>query len=312
MTRFSNEYDVTRNIRTTDPVAVNREVDRIFLGLYSESSTQPLGRAFADVTRLFSGEYPGYRACDTAYHDIQHTLDVTLAMARLIDGYERARTRGMESFSADLFQLGVITALCHDIGYLREERDTQAQNGAEYTLTHVSRGAQFLRNYLPKLGLGKMSDVAASLIHFTGYEIPISKIPVPETKFRVLGNLLGSADIIAQMSDRCYLEKCRDRLYPEFLAAGIARRRDPDGREQVVYASGDDLVLKTPGFYRGANKRLEDELAGSHKLAEHHFGGQNLYLDELAKNIRFAQEVSDEGNTSALRRVPPSTLSEEE
>lgn len=126
----------------------------------------------------------------------------------------------------------------------------------------------------------------------------------------MLGNLLGSADIIAQMSDRCYLEKCRDRLYPEFLAAGIARRRDPDGREQIVYASGDDLVLKTPGFYRGANKRLEDELAGSHKLAEHHFGGQNLYLDEVAKNIRFAQEVSDEGDTSALRRVPPGAVSE--
>ena len=310
MTRFSNEYDVTRNVRTTDPVAVNREVERIFLGLYSEASTQRLDQAFADMTRLFRGEYPGYHACDTAYHDIQHTLDVTLAMARLIDGYERARTRGMESFSAELFQLGVVTALCHDIGYLREERDTKAQNGAEYTLTHVSRGGQFLRSYLPKLGLGKLGDVAASLIHFTGYEIPVSKIQVPDAKFRVLGNLLGSADIIAQMSDRCYLEKCRDRLYPELLAGGIARRRDPDGREQVLYASGDDLVLKTPGFYRLANKRLEGDLAGSHKLAEHHFGGQNLYLDELAKNIRFAQEVSDEGDTAALRRVPPSTLSE--
>jgi hypothetical protein len=310
LNRFGNDYDVTRNVRTTDPVAVMREVERIFLGLYSESSTQVLDQAFADVTRLFSGEYQGFHACDTAYHDIQHTLDVTLAMARLIDGYERARTKGMESFSAELFQLGVITALCHDIGYLREEQDTQAQNGAEYTLTHVSRGAKFLRNYLPKLGLGRLGDVAASLIHFTGYEIPVSKIPVPDAKFRVLGNLLGSADIIAQMSDRCYLEKCRDRLYPEFLAAGIARKRDTDGREQVVYASGDDLVLKTPGFYRGANKRLEDDLAGSHKLAEYHFGGQNLYLDELAKNIRFAQEVSDEGDTSALRRVPPSTLSE--
>jgi hypothetical protein len=310
LTRFSNEYDVTRNVRTTDPVAVNREVDRIFLGLYSESSTRVLGQAFADVTRLFSGEYPGYRACDTAYHDVQHTLDVTLAMARLIDGYERARTKGMESFSAELFQLGVVTALCHDIGYLREERDTQAQNGAEYTLTHVSRGAQFLRDYLPKLGLGGLGDAAASLIHFTGYEIPVSKIQVPDPKFRVLGNLLGSADIISQMSDRCYLEKCRDRLYPEFLAAGIARRRDAEGREQVLYASGDDLVLKTPGFYRGATRRLEEELAGSHKLAEHHFGGQNLYLDEVAKNVRFAQEVSDGGDTSALRRVPPSTLSE--
>ena len=310
MTRFSNEYDVTRNVRTTDPVAVKVEVDRIFLDLYSESSTRPLDQAFDDVTRLFSGDYPGFRACDTAYHDIQHTLDVTLAMARLIDGYEHARTKGMESFNAELFRLGIVTALCHDIGYLREEQDTQAKNGAEYTLTHVSRGAQFLRNYLPKLGLGKLGDVAASLIHFTGYEIPVSKIQVPDAKFRVLGNLLGSADIIAQMSDRCYLEKCRDRLYPEFLAAGIARRRYPDGSEQVVYASGDDLVLKTPGFYRGANKRLEDELAGSHKLAEHHFGGQNLYLDEVAKNIRFAQEVSDEGDTAALRRVPPSTLPE--
>ena len=312
MTPVSNEYDVTRNVRTTDPVAVNREVERIFLGLYSESSTQRLGQAFADVTHLFRGEYPGYRACDTAYHNIQHTLDVTLAMARLIDGYERARTKGMESFSAVMTPSWNKPALCHDIGYLREERDTQAQNGAEYTLTHVSRGAQFLRGYLPKLGLGRLGDVAASLIHFTGYEIPVSKIQVPDTKFRALGNLLGSADIIAQMSDRCYLEKCRDRLYPEFLAAGIARRRDPDGRERVVYASGDDLVLKTPGFYRGANKRLEDDLAGSHKLAEHHFGGQNLYLDELAKNIRFAQEVSDAGNTSALRRVPPGILSEED
>ena len=28
--------------------------------------------------------------------------------------------------------------------------------------------------------------------------------------------------------DRCYPEKCRDRLYPEFVAGGIARKRNPD------------------------------------------------------------------------------------
>ena len=308
MTRFSNEYDVTRNVRTTDPVAVKAEVERIFLELYAHASSQPLDHAFKDVTRLFAGEYPGFRACDTAYHDIQHTMDVTLAMARLVDGYQRARTRGMESFGAEMFQLGVVTALFHDIGYLREEDDAIARNGAEYTLTHVSRGARFLRRYLPALGLGELGEVAAKLIHFTGYEIPVSKIEVPEVKFRVLGNLLGSADIVAQMSDRCYLEKCRDRLYPEFVAAGIARRRDAEGREQVLFASGDDLVIKTPAFYDGASKRLEDDLAGSYRLAECHFGGQNLYLEELAKNIRFATEMAAEGDTSALRRVPPGTL----
>ena len=308
MTRFSNEYDVTRNVRTTDPVAVNREVDRIFSGLYSEASTQRLDQAFCDLTRLFAGELPGFHACDTAYHNVQHTMDVTLAMARLVDGYERARTGGMAPFSAELFQLGVITALFHDMGYVRETQDTKARNGAEYTLTHVSRGARFLRGYLPTLGLGHMGDVAAKLIHFTGYEIPVAQIDVPDGKYRVLGNLLGSADIIAQMSDRCYLEKCRDRLYPEFLAAGIARRRDAEGREQVLYSSGDDLVIKTPLFYHGASKRLENDLGGSYKLAERHFGGQNLYLEELHKNIRFARKVSAEEIESALRRLPPDNL----
>ena len=37
-----------------------------------------------------------------------------------------------------------------------------------------------------------------------------------------LGHLLGTADMIAQMADRCYLEKCRDRLYPEFVLGGVA------------------------------------------------------------------------------------------
>ena len=305
-----NDYDVSAQFNTTDPQVVNEEVDRIYLELYPHAPTRLLDHAFRDLTRLYRGEYPGFHPCDTAYHDVQHVLDVTLAMARLIDGYEHARTRGMPSFGAEMFQLGVVTALCHDIGYLRTDQDTQAKNGAEYTLTHVSRGAQFLREYLPRLGMGQLGEVAASLIHFTDYEIPVAKIQVPDPKFRVLGNLLGSADIISQMADRCYLEKCRDRLYPEFLAAGIARKTGPDGREQVVYASGDDLVLKTPGFYLSANRRLEEDLDGYHKLAEHHFGGQNLYLDEVAKNIRFAQEVCGEGDTSALKRVPPSTLAE--
>jgi hypothetical protein len=311
LTSFSNEFDVTRNVRTTDPAAVSREVVRVFLGLYPDASPRLLDQVFSDVTRLFAGAFPGLRACDTAYHDLQHTMDVTLAMARLLDGYERARTAGMISFDAEMFQLGVVAALFHDIGYLREEGDARARNGAEYTLTHVSRGARFLRGYLPGVGLGHLREVAGSLIHFTGYEIPIGNIAVPDPKFRVLGNLLGSADIISQMSDRCYLEKCRDRLYPEFVAGGIARWRDAHGREQVLYASGEDLVMKTPGFYYRATRRLEEELAGSYRVAEHHFGGQNLYLEELDKNIRFAREVTASGDLSALRRVPPSTLLEE-
>src|SRR2546426_7133982 len=108
---------------------------------------------------MYRGDRPGYHACDTAYHDIQHVLEVTLAMARLIDGYERARM-GLEPLDAAMFRLGVITALFHDCGYIRTLDDRQHKNGGELTLTHVSRGARFLRDYLPKIGMGEVADVS--------------------------------------------------------------------------------------------------------------------------------------------------------
>jgi hypothetical protein len=228
-------------------------------------------------------------------------------MARLIDGHERMVARP-ERFGAALFRLGIVTALFHDAGYVRTLEDTASRNGAELTLTHVSRGARFLSSYLPSIGMGDLADASAALIHFTGYEVPVAEIAVPSARYKRLGCLLGSADIIAQMSDRCYLEKCRDRLYPEFLAGGIARKRLPGGGEDVVFESGDDLVMKTPRFFAGAARRLDEDLGGSHHYSNYHFGGRDLYLDEIQRNVRFAESINRAQETGALKRVPPRTL----
>jgi hypothetical protein len=235
-------------------------------------------------------------------------LDVTLAMARLINGYERGRV-GTRPLDNSLFQLGVITALFHDCGYVRERSDETHKNGAELTLTHVTRGSHFLEHYLPKIGMADVAGIAAQLIHFTGYEVPVDSINVPSPIYRMLGCMLGSADIIAQMADRCYLEKCRDRLYPEFVLGGLAVRHTPEGVPQVVYASGLDLVTKTPEFFLGASKRLNVDLGATHAYAHRHFGGQNLYLDEVEKNIRFAEEIrKDNEKAELLNRTPPDLL----
>jgi hypothetical protein len=310
LNRRGSEYDVSCLVNTTEPTVVNAEINRIFHELYPTASTAEMDRAFRDLAALYRGKYPGFHACDTAYHDIQHVLDVTLAMARLIDGYERGRV-GLEPLDASMFRLGVIAALFHDCGYVRALDDRQHKTGGELTLTHVSRGASFLRDYLPKIGMGNVAEIAGALIHFTGYEIPVAEITVPTLAYKLLGRLLGSADIIAQMSDRCYLEKCRDRLYPEFLAGGIARKRLPDGKEEVLYESGEHLVRKTPDFYQGATRRLDADLGGAHKYARNHFGGQHLYLEELKKNIEFARGIKDEADRAALKRTPPSTIPHE-
>jgi hypothetical protein len=306
----SNEYDVSLRIKTTDPQAVNEEIDRIYADLYQGAPTDQLDEAFGDVAKLYQGKYPGYHACDTAYHDTQHVLDVTLAMARLINGYERGRI-GVQPIDASLFRLGVITALFHDCGYVRELSDNEHKNGAEMTLVHVTRGAHFLQHYLPKIGMANMADLASQLIHFTGYEMAVADIKVEKPVHRLLGTMLGSADIIAQMADRCYLEKCRDRLYPEFVAGGLTTTQKPDGEKEIVYASGLDLVMKTPRFFEVAKKRLNVDLDASHNFAHKHFGGQNIYLDEVEKNIRFAEMICKEGEQAApLNRTPPKLLKE--
>jgi hypothetical protein len=297
-----NDFDVTNRINTTDPVCVKLEVARIHRALYNRPDSPSLGKAFDDIVRMYRGEFPGYVGCDTAYHDLQHTLEVTLAMARLVDGYERTRGDG-PAISEALFVLGVVCALYHDCGYIRRRGDKKHLKGAEYTRTHVSRGARFLRRYLPTIGLEEFADVAGQIVHFTGYERPVASIRVPKPIYKLIGSLLGSADIIAQMSDRCYLEKCRDRLFPEFVVGGITRKQTGNG-EVIVFESAEDLVRKTPGFYQTASRRLEVDLGAAYQFAAGHFGGTNPYMEALRQNIHFIERRAPAGDIP-LRRQPP-------
>jgi hypothetical protein len=298
-----NDYDITNRIQTTDPKAVESEICRLFRLLYPGAAHVAMSRGFDDAAKLYAGSYPGYRACDTTYHNLQHVMDVTLAMARLMDGYER--TRGQTpNLGAKLFQLGIVVALFHDMGYLRKDDDNIAPNGAYYTRKHVSRGAEFLRGYLADVGLAELAETGAEIIHFTGFEKRVAEILIQDPLLRLIGSLLGSADIMAQMADRCYLEKCRDRLYEEFVLGGIAVEKDVSGNAKVVYSSGEDLVKKTPDFFKTAVQRLEADLGGAYNYAASHFGGFNLYIHAATKNVHFAKQISG-GAGDGLRRSPP-------
>ena len=84
-----SDYDITNTVRVSSPQAVLRAVEQLLISTWPHIVLAPVERAFADFDALFAGRMPGYSGVDTVYHDRQHTLDVTLAMARLLAGYER-------------------------------------------------------------------------------------------------------------------------------------------------------------------------------------------------------------------------------
>ena len=83
-----NDYDVTNTVQVSSTAAVTRAVRELFVGVWPGESFDRVAIAFEEFDRLFAGRMPGYHGVDTVYHDRQHSLDMTLAMARLLVGYE--------------------------------------------------------------------------------------------------------------------------------------------------------------------------------------------------------------------------------
>lgn len=298
-----NQNDVTNRINVEDATEVQAAVAGMFAARYPGIQLAALERAFADVHALFEGRYPGYLPCDTLYHDVRHTLDMTLAMARLVDGHDRARP-GAERLGPRRAILGIVLALLHDSGYMRRISETGVENGAVFTKVHVSRSADFLLRYLPTIGFGAEADTAARLVHFTGYEMDLDDIKVDDPRDRILGHMVGTADLIGQMSDRMYLEKCREFLYKEFVLGSVAREQLPDGREIVRYASPEDLIYKTPGFYEYvARERINRKLGAADQFAEAHFDGPSLYQSEIDANMSYLKEAIENADLGRLRRA---------
>jgi len=300
-----SDFDVTNTVQVSSVTAVRRAVEELFSQTWPGGRVDRLATAFADFERLFTGQFPGYLGCDTVYHDLQHSLDDTLAMARLLAGHDRTHA-AEQRFGADRALMGLVTALFHDAGYIRETDDTKHRNGAELTRTHVSRGAQFLARYLPTIGMGDWVPVATQIVHFTGYELPFEQIRLDDPRDRRVGHLLGTADMMAQMSDRCYLEKCRDRLYPEFVLGGLAISRSEEGDLKVVYGSGLDILRHTPAFFAETMRtRLDGEFAGAYRYVEALFGGRNPYMETIEGHLAYLEQVLQSQRWSMLRRTPP-------
>jgi hypothetical protein len=263
-----------------DPQRVLEEVETIVHLIYPALSFAPVKDVFNDMVSLFSGKYPGYRSCNTWYHDLKHTNDCLLAMARLIHGGSVQGTV-MEAKEA---VLGLIAALLHDTGYIQTEDDDDG-TGAKYTLVHVDRSIDFLKAYLAQHGYSSEDFLfCKNCLKCTGLEVNIGKLEFFSPNQKTLGQMLGTADLLGQMADRTYLERL-PFLYHEFIEGGVPG-----------FVSELDLLQKTLTFWEITQERFATELGGVTRFMRHHFRvrwgiDQDLNWESVERNISYLQFI---------------------
>jgi hypothetical protein len=270
------------SVSTKDPAAVMAEVQSAYLTIFPSGDPLFLPRVFGWVADCFAGSDADYQASDARYHDFEHTMQGTLCMGRLLRGRHLAEAH--PQLTQRMFQLGILAMLFHDTGYLKK-RDDLDGTGAKYTVVHVGRSADFAGRLLGQKGYN-LTDIKAvqNMIRCTGVDAKVDVIPFQSDMERVVGQALGTADLLGQMSAEDYVDKL-PTLYAEFEEAA---RYSRDRTHLVsMFSSGDDLVRKTPDFWKNyVQLKLNRDFGGLYRFLNDPYPyGSNYYLDRIEANM---------------------------
>jgi hypothetical protein len=182
---------------------------------------------------------------DALYHNLEHTLLVTLVGRDILRG--RTLTERIEA--ADYDHL-IAACLLHDIGYVRGilKGDTKThfvidESGRTVTLPrgasdaaltpyHVNRSKIFVHERL-----GKSPTLDADRL---ARAIEATRFPPGHIDDDLEPTLVQAADLIGQLGDPLYARKA-NALYYEFEEIGMNR--------QLGYTSPADLIDKYPSFF---------------------------------------------------------------
>ena len=288
------EIQLSRIVNMESPRSVMNEVWSIVLMMGPKFNFETVGRVFNDIVRLFRGQYPGYRKCTTEYHDLKHTTDAFLVMARLMHGVVVCG----ENLTRKHINLGLICALMHDTGYI-QTLDDDIGTGAKYTRIDTRRSTVFMEKYIADGGFSKEDFKGyPDILKCTGLATEINKIRFASREIELLGKMLGTADLLGQMADRTYLEKLLFLFY-EFREGGI-----------TGYDNELDLLKKTIDFYAMTRNRFARPLGSMNEYVRYHFKvrwnlDRDLYMEAIEKNIsylKFLLEHHEKDYCDYLRR----------
>ena len=181
---------------------------------------------------------------DALYHNVEHTMLVTLA------GHDILRGRALHTHvSVEDYSHVIVACLGHDIGYVRglfREDDADGfvidSSGSKVTLPRGASDAGLMAHHVDRSKLYVMKRVVPPLDNqriadaIEGTRFP----PLPGQQYGEEASMVRAADFIGQLGDPNYIRKA-NALYHEFEEVGINR--------QLGYDSPADIVHRYPHFY---------------------------------------------------------------
>ena len=189
---------------------------------------------------------------DAAYHDVNHTIMVTLVGQEIL----RGRHISVGGVTPREWLHFIVSLLCHDIGYVRGicrgdgdgqyvinvagDRVSVPEGSTDAAMTpyHVARSKLFVRERFGKVALSHLDsmEIEANIEH-TRFPVPKDEQHAPTDDFP---GLLRAADLIGQLADINYLRKTA-ALFNEFRETGMS--------EILKYSSAADLRANYPHFF---------------------------------------------------------------
>jgi hypothetical protein len=188
---------------------------------------------------------------DALYHDVEHTLMVTLVGQEILRG-KHVREGGVSPCDWMHF---ILSLLCHDIGYVRgvcrEDRNGVYTTGvdsqtvqvppgasdAALTPYHVDRGKRFVRERFGEHGAIIDGGVIAANIERTRFPVPHDDDHQSTDDYP---GLLRAADLIGQLASPNHMRKF-PALFYEFEETGV--------NAALGYQNPGDLRANYPAFF---------------------------------------------------------------
>ncbi len=190
---------------------------------------------------------------DALYHDVEHTILVTLAGQEILQGKQRLEG----SVSPEDWLHLIVALLCHDIGYIKgiclldqvNQRHYSAGIGetmiaiapgatdASLAAYHVDRGKRYVQETLGRYPLIQV-EVIQQAIEFTRFPVPTEDADPTRSPYP---RLARAADLIGQLSDPHYLKKI-PALFYELQESGM--------NKTLGYHHPGEMQLDYPRFYR--------------------------------------------------------------